>query len=129
MDQPAGASDKSSNAPLIAAFEAGLDECPHKRRNSRPEVTVVSVVAAGKFALTEGWREKLKAHPAARLEIGSTLYDFDEDRTCFDRTKFGTRLIPRIIAGDSRSDKRAPSVLGTIVDFAGHNGSAKSSLS
>ena len=61
--------------------------------------------------------------------MGSTLDDFDEDRTCSDRTQFGTRSIPRIIACDSRSDKRAPSVLGTVVDFAGHSGSAKSSLS
>ncbi len=73
MDQQAGASNKLSNAPPIAASEAELDECPHRRRNSRPEVTVVSVVAAGKFALTEGWRQKLKAHPAARLEIGDGL--------------------------------------------------------
>ena len=128
MDQQSSTSNKLSKAPVIAAPEAELDECPHMRRNSRPEVTVVSVPAAGKFALTEGWREKWKAHPAALSGVGPTLYDFDEGRTCIERIRFGTRLNPRIIACDSRSEKRAPSVLGTLVDFAGQNGSAKSSL-
>ena len=96
-------------AAVIARTKAVLEERPDEQRNSGakrqanagPEVTFESLVAGGKSQMTEGWREKVKADLAAQVEAGGTLYGFEDDGTCIERTKDGDRVIPLSVARGS----------------------------
>ena len=96
-------------ASVVAAADAVLKERsaadqgrePARHETARREVTLESILAECEFALPEGYQDEIRAHLAAELEAGATLYDCLEDGTCIARTKSGERVISQTVADDS----------------------------
>lgn len=96
---------KLTVASVVAAADAVLKERSTSHQRSVParyeratsEVTLEAILAEYKFALPEGYQDEIKAHLAAELEAGATLYGRRQDGAYIARTKSGDRVIPQSV--------------------------------
>ena len=87
-------------ASVIKAGEAVLEErsaaCQQpdpRAKDSRGGAELQSILSECEHALSDGYQDEIKAHLAAELEAGATLYGRRHDGAYVARTKSGDRVI------------------------------------